>query len=509
MKKAALVILAGLWLWGCRGEAVKSDVLEDPAAKSVTRWTEKTELFLEYPPLVAGEVSRFSVHLTDLDSFKPLTAGRVVVELRASDGGMESFDVEAPSRPGIFGLDVKPATPGVGTLAIRLESPTLQDVHEVGAVEVFSDPQEAARSVEGEAIEAIGFLKEQQWTLDFATAVVSEHSLRESIRVPAEVRPKTGGEAEVIAPVAGRIAAGGVIPGAGTPVHNGQVLARIVPKTAIPADRAALELNVTEALSSLGLAEKDRQRVERLVNAGAIPGRRLDEATAAEANARARLEASRSLLAQHELTRSAEGQSTEHFEFFLRAPITGVIADSLAVAGAGVEEGQRLFRVVALDPVHVVAFVPEADSNRLGRLTEGELEIFGGNQPVPLGRVVSVGRVVDPESRTVSVIFELGNPDARFAVGQLVFVRLFTGNKALGLAVPESAIVDDAGRPVVFVQVAGESFLRRPVRLGIRDSGYVGILDGVAPGERVVTAGAYQIRLAALSPQVPAHGHVH
>jgi multidrug efflux pump subunit AcrA (membrane-fusion protein) len=77
------------------------------------------------------------------------------------------------------------------------------------------------------------------------------------------------------------------------------------------------------------------------------------------------------------------------------------------------------------------------------------------------------------------------------------------------LAVPESAIVDDAGRPVVFVQTAGESFLRRPVRIGIRDSGYVGILEGVIRGERVVTAGAYQIRLAALSPQVPAHGHVH
>jgi len=509
MKKAALVILASLWLWSCQGGSAKSGVSGDPAVKSVTLWTEKTELFLEYPPLVAGEVSRFSVHLTDLDSFKPLAAGRIVVELRLSDGGTESFAVETPSRPGIFGLDVKPAKPGVGTLIVRLESPALRDVHEVGAVEVFSDPQEAARSAEGEAIESISFLKEQQWTLDFGTAVVSGHSLRESLRVPAEVRPRTGGEAGVIAPVSGRIAAGGVIPGAGTPVRQGQILARVIPKTAIPADRAALELGITEALSSLALAEKDLQRVERLVNAGAVPGRRLDESTAAEANARARLEASRALLAQHELTRSAEGESTDHVEFILRAPITGVIADSFAVAGAGVEEGQSLFRVVALDPVHVVAFVPEADSGRLRGLTEGELEIPGENRPLPLGRVVSVGRVVNPESRTVSVIFELGNPEARFAVGQSVFVRLFTGGHTLGLAVPESAIVDDAGRPVVFVQAAGESFLRRPVRLGIRASGYVGILDGVAPGERVVTAGAYQIRLAALSPQVPAHGHVH
>ncbi len=162
-----------------------------------------------------------------------------------------------------------------------------------------------------------------------------------------------------------------------------------------------------------------------------------------------------------------------------------------------------------MDPVHINGFVPEAASDRLHLLTGGELDLPGEDRPLPLSRIVSAGRVVDPGSRTVSVIFETANPGARLAVGQSVFIRLFTGGQWLGLAVPESAIVDDAGRPVVFVQTAGESFLRRPVRLGTRDSGYVGILEGVTRGERVVTAGAYQIRLAALSPQVPAHGHVH
>jgi RND family efflux transporter MFP subunit len=509
MRKSVLVALGCLVLAFCRGGADRSGAAGDAAAISATRWTEKTELFLEYTPLVAGEVSRFSVHLTELVSFKPLTEGRAVVELRSSDGSKESFAVDAPSRPGIFGLDVKPAKPGSGVLFISFDSPTLQDVHEVGAVQVFSDPDEAARSAEGEGIEAISFLKEQQWTLDFATTVISERPLRESLRVPAEVRPRTGGEAEVIAPVAGRIAAGGVIPGAGTAVGRGQVLSRIIPKSTTPADRPTLELGVTEAISSLMLAEKDRQRVERLVSAGALPGRRLLESTAEEANAKARLEAARALLAQHELTRSAEGESTGQVEFMLRAPISGVIADSWAVAGSGVEEGQRLFRIIALDPVHVIGFVPEAESDRLGLLTGGELDLPGNNRPLPFRRIVSVGRVVDPGSRTVSVIFEMANPGARLAVGQSVFIRLFTGRQSLGLAVPESAIVDDAGRPVVFVQTAGESFLRRPVRLRIRDSGYVGILEGVARGERVVTAGAYQIRLAALSPQVPAHGHVH
>jgi cobalt-zinc-cadmium efflux system membrane fusion protein len=70
-------------------------------------------------------------------------------------------------------------------------------------------------------------------------------------------------------------------------------------------------------------------------------------------------------------------------------------------------------------------------------------------------------------------------------------------------------VVDDGGSPVVFVQIDGESFERRPVRLGSSEGGYVHVLEGVVPGERVVSRGAYLVRLAAMSSQIPAHGHVH
>jgi hypothetical protein len=62
---------------------------------------------------------------------------------------------------------------------------------------------------------------------------------------------------------------------------------------------------------------------------------------------------------------------------------------------------------------------------------------------------------------------------------------------------------------VVFVQLEVEAFARRPVKLGLRESNYVQLLEGVRPGERIVTRGAYLIRLSALSTQIPAHGHVH
>jgi multidrug efflux pump subunit AcrA (membrane-fusion protein) len=69
--------------------------------------------------------------------------------------------------------------------------------------------------------------------------------------------------------------------------------------------------------------------------------------------------------------------------------------------------------------------------------------------------------------------------------------------------------VDDTGRPVVFVQASGESFERRPVTLGAREGDVVQVVEGVKRGDRIVSKGAYLVRLASLSTQAPAHGHVH
>ena len=138
-----------------------------------------------------------------------------------------------------------------------------------------------------------------------------------------------------------------------------------------------------------------------------------------------------------------------------------------------------------------------------------ELQIPNGPSPKPMGRQISIGRVIDPQSRTVPVLYEVNNSDRRLVVGQAVQIRLFTSPNTKAPAIRESAVVDDAGRPVVFVQLAGEAFARRPVTLGNRQGDYVHVTSGVQPGERVVTKGAYLIRLASMSSQIPAHGHVH
>jgi multidrug efflux pump subunit AcrA (membrane-fusion protein) len=122
---------------------------------------------------------------------------------------------------------------------------------------------------------------------------------------------------------------------------------------------------------------------------------------------------------------------------------------------------------------------------------------------------VAISDVVEPTTRTLEVRYALDNREERIPVGRGVRLRLFIGEPENLPAVPESAIVDDGGRLVVFVQTGGESFERRPVRVGNREGGYVHALEGLEPGERVVIRGAYLIRLAAMSSQIPSHGHVH
>ena len=123
---------------GCKKEALPPQQTHgEPARLAVTHWTGSTELFMEYSSLVGGQTSRAAIHLTQLGSFKPLTEGKVRVELKAADGTSETFSTEGPSRPGIFGVNLQPKHAGSYTLVVRLESATLADVHELGRVTVY------------------------------------------------------------------------------------------------------------------------------------------------------------------------------------------------------------------------------------------------------------------------------------------------------------------------------------------------------------------------------------
>ena len=500
----ALLMLLGS---GCGRSTPATSESDEQDPLAVTRWTDKTELFAEYPPLAVGEVSRFAIHLTRLDSFKALMEGRVEVQLRGGPGRPEVFGTDAPSRPGIFGVDVKPAHAGKRDMVVVVRAAGLTDEHRVGPVDVHASADAARTASTGAEEGGISFLKEQQWSLDFGTALVREQALRESVRVPAQLEPRPGGIADVAAPIDGRLAhVLGLALGAA--VAGGQELARLIPPPAVPGDLPLLKGARAEAQTALVAATRDRERAQRLTAAGAAPEKRLEEARAAEEQARARFTAAEATLAQYNAARTGGAADAEGL-FVVRSPIDGVIARRDAAAGANVAAGTILFRVVDASQILVVGRIPESEAPRARGVSAAEVEVPGQEHRVPAGSLASIGKVLDPESRTVPITFTFDNRLLQLPVGQSVFLHLLMNATAPGPVVPTAAVVDDAGRPIVFVQQGGETFERRAVRLGARTGDLVQITEGLKTGERVVTTGAYLVRLASLSTSVPAHGHVH
>ena len=77
------------------------------------------------------------------------------------------------------------------------------------------------------------------------------------------------------------------------------------------------------------------------------------------------------------------------------------------------------------------------------------------------------------------------------------------------LVIPYSSLIEEQGNYYAYVQTSGEGFQKRELELGVNDGIYVQILSGIKKNERVVTKGAYQIKLATMSGKMPAHGHEH
>jgi RND family efflux transporter MFP subunit len=379
-------------------------------------------------------------------------------------------------------------------------------------VTVHADQAAAGRAAasqdEGEEPE-ISFLKEQQWRIDFANAPVERATLRRSIEALGVLRARADGEVIVSAPVAGRVlTAGKNFPRIGLDVARNTLLATIAPRLEGQSDVATLQLGVTTSRLALEQASRERERLEGLLADGAVPQRRVAEARNAEARAEAEVQAARRRMAQHQ---GLQQVSSSRGGIRIASPLGGTVVEVETSPGAFVEEGAELFHVIDLDRLWLEVNVPESDVGRLALPAGAWFEVEGFDEPfeVPADRLVASGGVVDTRTRTVPLIFDVDNQNHRLRVGMAAQVHVVIGDPVEAVVVPESAIVRDGGQPVAFVQVDGEGFERRTLRLGVRDAGRVAVVAGLERGERVVTRGAYAVRLAGSATNAPSHGHAH
>jgi membrane fusion protein, heavy metal efflux system len=483
---------------------------DERPALSFTHWTDASELFIELPALVRGQESPCAAHVTKLEGFAALAEGRVSVVLRG-DSGEERFDSQAPTVPGIFRPVARPTTTGRRRLVVEVRAPGFSADHDLGEVMVFESAAVSREAIaQGrEAPGRVPFLKEQQWPIEFGTAVAAERAMRPTLRAAGTVIPRSDGEVVITAPVAGRVATSGrAFPRLGDRVTANDLLGVLAPRLEA-ADLASLDLAVTSANLELRHAARERERLEALRGEGAVPERRALEAVHAAEAAEAALATAQRRLDQFRRVQQTAGRGEGTVQ--LRAPLSGVITEVLVAPGAFVEAGTPLLRVTDLTQLWLEARVPEADVARLGTPRGASFFVEGLDEAIelPADALVARGGRIDPRTQTLPVIFAVDNSSGRLPVGAFARVHLGTGEERRALVVPESALVDDSGIFVVFVQVEGESFERRVVRLGARDRGFVEVLSGVRAGEHVVTRGALSVKLAASSGSIPAHGHAH
>lgn len=477
----------------------------DAGGEKITHFTDHTELLVEFPPLVVGEDATFAAHLTTLGDFKALADGRVSVRLSGGGEPDEVFSVDGTSQPGIFRPVVKPGHAGERELSIEVAAPGFSVTHELGPVTVHSD-RKAAEAAPAAADEGgIVFTKEQQWKVDFATTEATMRPVRASVAATGVLRASPDGEALLTAPAPGQVQAAGTFPRLGQVVRKGQLLAYLVPRLGGETDLATLRAAAETARVEHDLAQEERVRTEALYREEVLPEKRLLAAQAAEAAARAALRAAQQRLGQY----GGAGGGIP-----LRAPVAGTLAEVRVLPGAFAQEGALLFHIADRSKLWLELRVPESEAARLATPTGAAFRVAGMERSIEIvpgknGRLVAVGGVVDAATRTVPVVLEFSAIDVQLPIGMAVQAQVFAGEAREVVAIPASSVLDEAGVNVVFVMTGGESFERRQVRLGAREGDWVEVIDGVEPGQRVVSRGAYLVKLASTGTAQIGHGHAH
>lgn len=178
----------------------------------------------------------------------------------------------------------------------------------------------------------------------------------------------------------------------------------------------------------------------------------------------------------------------------LQSPLNGVVTARLQDPGSLATPNQAILQLQALGTVWVVMAVPDQVATRLhiGQTALVTFDVYAGRAFV--GSIAQINAAADVQSRLYTVRVTLDNRQRLFRAGMFATVAVETARAARVTAVPLEAVLQDAEGPYVMVITAAQTVVRRPVVTGLADTHYIAILQGVRPGENVVTLSTYRLR---------------
>lgn len=477
---------------------------EAPSVKT-TLWANKIDIFLERPYPVAGEAIEPLVHATIMADGQAVTTGSLTFMAAGPNGSLFEVRMDKPTRTGIFIPKVIFPKPGTYHAELLIETPQIKEGREtieLPPIEVYASSTEAMaaakKTPEENAADAISFLKEQQWRIGLVTTPAEKRELVERLVVPGRVIVPPGSGAIVGSPITGKaVSPGGKgFPKIGDKVEKGQILAYIEPSVAgaeaiqlvanqaqlqiFDADLAVKQLEVETKIRAAELtlkrAQNTLERKQKLADDGITAGKELLTAEHEARIAKAELDGLRQVLQPYidarvrlakvleQMKASGEvGDRGSDMRVTLRSPISGSVVESNITAGELIDSSRKLFHVVNLDTLWIEANVSEYDlariqqapgaSYRLAAYPERIVPILPGG-----GRLIDIGAVVDPDTRTVPIRYEVSNKDGMLRVGMFADLLVETNRRQTALAVPKDAVVDEGGEVVVYLQRGGETF---------------------------------------------------
>jgi RND family efflux transporter MFP subunit len=501
MKKYIIIVLAFLAI-SCNNKAEDAHAHNEDgthAGEEMPRldhtiWTDKTELFVEFPALIVGNSSRFAAHFTVLDKHQPIRKGSVTVSLIKGAKGLRNT-VEAPSSPGIFSPTIQPKEAGIYQLVFELKTPEYSDKITIDNVTVYANTDEAIKAL-GTAEEdgSISFLKEQAWKIDFQTAPVVNGKIYDVINTSGVWTPASGSVKTLVAKSNGIVDFAVNNLTEGTEVKQGQLLVNVNSQGLASNN---LSTDIANARANFNQSKAEYERKKELYESKIVPKAEFEKVESNYNIAKSNYQS---------LSSGVSGGSKQ-----IRSPFNGYITAINVANGDYVNQGMAMITV----GTHQSRVLKTQIAPSYGLTMENAQSIWyqtkdgqWRNVATSGGSILSIAKDVDNNRPLISVFAEV-NDDVDMPEGSLTPVQIAMGNATQNTMIPVNALLEDYGSYSVIVQLSGESFERRPVKIGKRNGENVEILQGLEVGEVVVTKGAYQVKMASMSGSTPAHGHEH
>ncbi|MDP2338877.1 MAG: efflux RND transporter periplasmic adaptor subunit [Bacteroidota bacterium] len=502
MKQSFFYTIAVLLLAACQSKQNNSGNSKEAAATtelpslSYTIYTEKSELFAEFRSMVVGDTTKLAGHFTLLgELFTAITDGTITLSLVVDDNTV-SQESTVSSSPGIFRYAILPAKAGLGKLVFDIKNKDYTDQIVIDNVTVFNDEKAALASKEEQPKgNQISYLKEQAWKVEFANMAVTRQAFNEIIKTTGEILPAQGDEMVIAANSNGVVTFAGNKAVVGTSVRTGEMLFSISGKNLTDGNT---ETRFTQAKVAYEKAKADYDRAQELAKDNIVSQKEFLETKARYETEQANY---------NNLSRNYQSGGQK-----VISPISGFVKNVLVAEGQYVSVGQPIASVSQNRSLVLKAEVSQKYFSKLPFIASANFKTVYDNKTYSIeslnGRLLSYGKSNDANTLFIPVTFSFDNK-GEVVPGSLVDVYLKLQPFDGAIVIPVSALIEEQGIFYAYVQTAGESFVKRELTLGGSDGINIQVLAGLKDGERVVTKGAYQIKLATASGTIPAHGHAH